>query len=79
MTTKIAVTGKANDGTIVKRSVPVEVATVQPLKGVAGHYVIAEAIPLSSFKPGSYTITVNMKDLPLDKSYELAESFRIVE
>jgi GWxTD domain-containing protein len=79
MSTKIAVTGKANDGTVVERSAPAEVATVQPLKGVAGHYAIGEAIPLTSFKPGNYTITIKVKDIPLGKSYELAESFRIVE
>lgn len=79
MSTKVAVTGKASDGTLVDRSAPAEVATVQPLKGVPGHYAIGEAIPLATFKPGSYTITIKVKDIALGKSYDLAEAFRIVE
>ena len=79
MSTKFGVTGKANDGTVVNRNAPVGLATVQPLKGVPGHFVIAEAIPLASFKPGSYTISIKVYDIALDKSYDLTESFRVVE
>lgn len=79
MSAKIAVKGKATDGTLVDRSAAAVLATVQPLKGVAGHYAIGEAIPLATFKPGSYTISIKVKDVALGKSYDLAESFRIVE
>jgi GWxTD domain-containing protein len=79
MTMKLAVTGKADDGTEVSRSAPAELVNVQPLKGVTGHYVVAESIPLSSFKPGNYTITLKLADKALAKSYDLTESFRVVE
>ena len=40
--------------------------------------MIGESLPLSTFKPGSYTIAVRVKDMALDKSYDLKETFRIV-
>ncbi|MDP9192041.1 MAG: GWxTD domain-containing protein [Acidobacteriota bacterium] len=79
ITMKVGVKGKAADGTPVEKSGAASVANVQPLKGVEGHYAIGEAIPLASFKPGSYTITIRMKDLALDKSYDLVESFQVIE
>ena len=75
---KLSVTGKTDDGVDVARSAPAALATVQPVRGMAGHYMIGEPLPLSTFKPGSYTITLWVKDIALDKSYEMAESFRIV-
>jgi GWxTD domain-containing protein len=76
---KVGVKGKAADGTSVEKSGAASLANVQPLKGVEGHYAIGEAIPLASFKPGSYTITIKMKDVALGTSYDLTESFRVVE
>jgi GWxTD domain-containing protein len=76
---KVGVKGKAADGTPVEKVGAASLANVQPLKGVEGHYAIGEAIPLASFKPGSYTITIKMKDVALGTTYDLAESFQIVE
>jgi GWxTD domain-containing protein len=78
MSVKLSVTGKTDDGTEVARNAPAAVATVQPVRGMAGHYVIGEPLPLSTFKPGNYTITVRVKDIALDKAYDLEETFRIV-
>lgn len=78
MSLKLSVTGKTDEGVDVERSAPAALATVQPVRDMAGRYVIGEPLPLSTFKPGSYTITVRVKDMPLDKAYEMKESFRIV-
>jgi GWxTD domain-containing protein len=78
MSLKLSVTGKTEEGVEVNRNAPAGLATVQPLKGVDGHYAIAEALPLSTFKPGSYKLTLKVKDLALDKTYDLEESFRVV-
>jgi GWxTD domain-containing protein len=75
---KLSVTGKTDDGVDVERNAPAGLATLQPVRGMAGHYMIGEPLPLSSFKPGTYTITLRVKDIALDKTYEMAESFRIV-
>lgn len=75
---KLSVTGKTDDGIDVERNAPAGLATVQPVKGAAGHYVIGEPLPLATFKPGSYAITVRVKDLALDKTWDLKETFRIV-
>jgi GWxTD domain-containing protein len=79
MSMKIAIKGKAKDGTEVERSAPASLAELRELKGVANHYVLGQSLPLTSFQPGDYTITVTVKDLALAKSYEFTEPFRIVE
>lgn len=78
MSLKLSVTGKTDDGVDVERNAPAALATVQPVRDMAGRYVIGEPLPLATFKPGSYTITVRVKDIALDKAYDLKESFRIV-
>ncbi len=75
----LAVTGKTNDGIVVNRKAPSELVAVQSLKGVAGHYALVGAMPPSTLKPGSYAINIQVKDEILDKSYDLKESFRVVE
>jgi GWxTD domain-containing protein len=79
MTTKVAVSGTTADGTEVNRGIPAALANVQALKGVDGHYVLVESIPLASFKPGNYSIAVTVKDLALGKAYEFKDTFRVVE
>ncbi|HYC62815.1 MAG TPA: GWxTD domain-containing protein [Thermoanaerobaculia bacterium] len=79
MSMKVTIDGKAADGTEVNRSAPASLAEVQALKGVAGHYVLGQSMPLASFQPGSYTITVKVTDIALGKSYEFKEPFRVVQ
>ncbi|MFL6245172.1 MAG: GWxTD domain-containing protein [Thermoanaerobaculia bacterium] len=79
MSVKLSVTGKTDDGIDVERNAPATLTTVQPVKGAAGRYVIGEPLPLSTFKPGNYTIAVRVKDMTLDRSYDLKETFRIVK
>jgi GWxTD domain-containing protein len=76
---KIAITGTAADGTVVNRSSPAELTQVQTLKGVPGHYALVESMPLATMKPGSYTLSIKVNDLALGKSYDLKESFRVIE
>lgn len=75
----LAVKGKANDGTLVNRKAPSELVSVQALKGVTGHYALVGAMPPSTLKPGSYAISIQVKDETLGQSYDLKESFRVVE
>ena len=79
MSLKLSVTGKTDDGIEVDRGAPASITTVQPVRGAAGHYVIGEPLPLSTFKPGNYAISIRVKDMALDKAYDLKETFRIVE
>lgn len=76
---KVALTGTTADGTIVNRSAPASIVELQPLKGVPEHYALVESMPLESVKPGSYTLTIKVTDIALGKSYDLRESFRVIE
>jgi hypothetical protein len=49
------------------------------MKGVAGHYGVGNAIPLDSFQPGDYTITLKVMDTVKKVSYTLSEPFRVVK
>jgi len=79
MSTKLTIKGKAKDGTEVNRTAPAAITDVQALKGVEGHYILAQSLPLASFQPGDYTIVVKVNDMAMGKSYEFEEAFRIVE
>lgn len=79
MTMKKLVTGTTGDGKTVKMAGPAEMMPLQESKGVPGHYVFGQAIPLSSFRPGSYTLSLKVTDLTLNQSYELSAAFRVIE
>jgi GWxTD domain-containing protein len=79
LTMTVSVDGTNNEGKKVKMrgaSAPIE---AQEMKGVAGHYSVGQAMPLASFKPGDYTMKVKLVDNVLNKTYEVQESFRVVE
>lgn len=78
-TMQTTVTGKTADGRPVKMIGPTDAAQPQELKGVPGHWGIGQALPLQSFRPGEYTIAIKLADKALDKTYELKETFRVVE
>ncbi|HET7434893.1 MAG TPA: GWxTD domain-containing protein [Thermoanaerobaculia bacterium] len=59
-------------------SPPAEVETTE-LKGVPGHYGIGQSIPLASFKPGNYTMTVKVNDTVNKQSYTASQAFKIVD
>jgi GWxTD domain-containing protein len=79
MTMKRSVTGTSADGKTVKMAGAAEMMPLQESKGVPGHYVFGQAIPLSSFRPGSYTLSLKLTDLTLGQSYELSGTFRVIE
>lgn len=79
MTLKITVSGKTTEGKNVKMAGAASAAQAIEIKGVANHYGLGQAMPLATFKPGEYTIAVQVKDQVLDKSYDLKESFRVVQ
>jgi len=79
MTMKKLVTGTTSDGKTVKMAGPAEMIPLQESKGVPGHYVFGQAIPLSSFRPGSYTLSLKVTDLTLNQSYELSGTFRVID
>lgn len=76
---KMDVEGKGLDGKPVKRSAPPREMDAVAMKGVPGHYGIGSAIPLESFKPGDYTITLKVMDTVKKTSYTLSESFKVVQ
>ena len=76
---KMEVAGQGPDGKPIKRSAPPREMDAVPMKGVPGHYGIGSAIPLDSFKPGDYTLTLKVMDTVKKTSYTLSESFKVVQ
>lgn len=76
---KVDITGKATDGTNVKKSAPMAEAQVMELKGVAGHWAVGNAFPLTTFKPGDYTISVRVVDAVTKASYTLSDTFKVTQ
>jgi GWxTD domain-containing protein len=79
VTMAVTIAGTKADGKKTKMIGPSAEVPAQELKGVPGHYGIGQAMPLATFKPGSYTMTVKLTDTVLAKTYELSEPFTIVE
>ena len=79
LTMAVSVTGKTTEGRNVKMIGPSSEVPAQELKGVPGHYGIGQAMPLATFKPGEYKLTMKLTDVVNNKTYELSEPFRIVE
>jgi GWxTD domain-containing protein len=76
---KVTISGTTAEGKPVKMAGPVEMTPAQELKGVTGHWAVGQAIPLSSFKPGSYTVAIKATDMTLNQAYDLTGTFRVVE
>jgi GWxTD domain-containing protein len=76
---RVDVEGKDPEGKpLPKRSAPPREIEAVPVKGVPGHYGFGNAIPLESFKPGDYTITLKVIDTVRKASYTLSDTFKIV-
>jgi len=79
LTLTVSIDGTNKEGKKVKMrgaSAPID---AQEMKGVPGHYSVGQAMPLSTFKPGDYTMKVKLVDTVLNKTYEVQESFKVVE
>jgi GWxTD domain-containing protein len=79
LTMAVSVTGKSADGRNVKMIGPSSEVPAQELKGVPGHYGVGQAMPLSTFRPGEYKLTMKLTDVVSNKTWELSEPFRVVE
>ncbi len=79
MSMTVSINGTSSEGKKVKMLGAPQDVQAQELKGVTGHYGVGLAMPLGTFRPGTYTITVKLSDRVLNKNYELSESFRVVE
>ncbi len=79
VTMAVTIAGVRADGKKTKMVGPASEIAAQELKGVPGHYAVGQAMPLATFKPGTYTITVKLTDAVLGTTYELQEPFTIVE
>jgi GWxTD domain-containing protein len=75
---KLEMTGKTTEGQPVQMNAPPRSVEAQELKGVPGHYGVGSSIPLSSFKPGSYTLKVKVTDTVKKVSYNLSDDFKVV-
>ncbi len=76
---KMDVEGKDAEGKAVRKSAPPREIDAVPMKGVPGHYGVGNAIPLESFKPGEYTLTVKVMDTVKKASYTLSEKFKVIQ
>lgn len=76
---KMDVQGKLADGKSVKLGAPLSEVDAVPMKGVPGHYGVGNSIPLTTFKPGDYTMTVKVIDTVKKASYTLTDTFKVVE
>ena len=76
--TKIDVEGKATDGKTIKMSAPPSEATTTEFRGMPGHWGIGSAIPLATFKPGTYNISIKVMDTVNKTSYTVKNDFIVV-
>ena len=61
----------------VKLSLPMQDATVAPLKGVEGHYALGQSIPLAKVPSGDYMMNLRVVDNLLHSTYDLTEKFTV--
>lgn len=76
---KVDITGTTAEGAPVKKSAPLAETQVMEVKGVAGHWAVGNAFPLTSFKPGDYTIAVKAIDTISKQTYTLTDKFKVVQ
>ena len=75
---RLTLTGKTDQGAPVKIVGAAEETPARELKGAAGRWAIGQSLPLESFEPGEYAITLRVTDLTTKQGWDLAGPFRIV-
>jgi GWxTD domain-containing protein len=75
---KIEVEGTDTTGKKVKMSAPPSEAHATEFKGMTGHWGIGSAIPLATFKPGSYSMSIKLMDTVNKTSYTVKNDFKVV-
>lgn len=76
---KLDVEGTDETGKKVKMSAPPSEVQATPFKGMEGQYGVGSAIPLETFKPGNYTLTIKLMDTVSKTSHTVKESFKVVK
>jgi hypothetical protein len=74
---RVDVEGTDASGKAKKLSAPLREVEAVEVKGVPGHYGVGSGIPLASFQPGEYTLTVKVIDTIRKMSYTFYEKFRV--
>jgi hypothetical protein len=74
---RVDVEGTDASGKAKKLSAPLREVEAVEVKGVPGHYGVGSGIPLASFQPGEYTLTVKVIDTVRKMSYTFYEKFRV--
>ncbi|MEA2465389.1 MAG: hypothetical protein QOJ98_3136 [Acidobacteriota bacterium] len=74
---RVDVEGTDANGKAKKLSAPLREVEAIEVKGVPGHYGVGSGIPLASFQPGEYTLTVKVIDTIRKMSYTFYEKFRV--
>ena len=74
---RVDVAGTDDTGKAKKLGAPLREVQAIEMKGVPGHYGVGSGIPLASFKPGEYTLTVRVIDTVRQQSYTFYEKFRV--
>lgn len=75
---KIDIEGTDEAGKKVKMSAPPADAGATQLRGMPGQFGIGSAIPLESFRPGKYTISIKLIDTVSKQNYTLKQDFTVV-
>ncbi|SRR5581483_11447519 len=75
---KLDMTGKTTAGKAVQMTAPPRPVDAQELKGVPGHFGVGSSIPLASFAPGDYKLTVIITDTVKKAKYTLTDDFKVV-
>lgn len=74
---KLDVEGTTSANKKVKMSAPLTEATVEPLKGVDGHYALGSSIPLEGFEAGNYLLKVRVIDTVSKQTYNMQQEFKV--
>ena len=61
----------------VEMHLPMQDASLAPLKDETNRYALGTSLPLESFRPGDYTMKVHIVDVVSGKEYDLEKPFHI--
>jgi GWxTD domain-containing protein len=64
-------------GQPVRMTAPAEAVPADPMKKAPGHYTVRGSIPLAEFAPGSYDLSLHIKDTIRSESYTLERPFTV--
>ncbi len=74
---KMDINGKTASGKTERMDFPIQGVDTLPLKGVPNHFGLVQAVPLTDFEQGQYTIKLKVIDTVLKKTYEVERKFEV--